>query len=110
MESWREKDKENDVFNVVSVVCTVKDLLNEITNQMKIDPIKKYIPYSLIYLNAVFAEKFSKNESSLTRFRVKTFGTNRIIINKKAIKKLGFKPKYNLKEIVEDMVSWYNNS
>ena len=105
-----EKDKENDVFNTVSVICTVKELLNEITNQMEIEPIKKHAPYFLTYLNAIFDETLSKNEPSLTRFRVKSFGTNRIISNKKAIKKLGFKPKYNLYEIVKDMVSWYKKS
>ncbi len=102
-----EKDVENDVFNVVSVVCSVKELLNEITNQMGIEPVKKHVPYLLTYLNAFFVEHVSKNEPSLTRFRVKSFGTNRIISNKKAIKKLGFKPIYNLREIVGDMVSWY---
>jgi len=105
-----EKDKENDVFNTVSVICTVKELLNEITNQMEIEPIKKHTPYFLTYLNAIFDETLSKNEPSLTRFRVKSFGTNRIISNKKAIKKLGFIPKYNLYEIVKDMVSWYKKS
>jgi len=105
-----EKDKENDVFNALSVICTIKELLNEITNQMGIEPIKKHVPYILTYLNAFFAESILKNEPSLTRFRVKSFGTNRIISNKKAIKKLGFKPEYNLYEIVNDMVSWYKKS
>ena len=105
-----EKDREKDVFNAVSIICKINELLDEITNQLKIEHIKKHVPYFLAYLSAVFAEKFSKNESSLTRFRVKTFGTNRLISNKKAMKKLGFKPNYNLKEIVEDMVSWYNKT
>jgi len=105
-----EKDKENDIFNVVSVICTVNEFLNEISKQLKIEPIEKHVPYFLTYLYAVFAEKFPKNESSLTRFRVKTFGTNRIISNKKAVKKLGFKPSFGLKEIIEDMVFWYNKN
>ena len=105
-----EKDEENDVFNAIGVICTVKDLLNEITNQMEIESIKKHVPYFLAYLNAFFGETFSKNEPSLTRYRVKSFGTNRIVSNKKAIKTLGFKPKYNLYEIVKDMVSWYKKS
>ncbi|MCJ7570768.1 MAG: hypothetical protein MUO82_02670 [Candidatus Thermoplasmatota archaeon] len=102
-----EKGEENDIFNAISVICTVKELLNEITNHMEIEPIKKHVPYFLAYLTAFFDETLSKNEPSLTRYRVKSFGTNRIISNKKAIKKLGFKPKYNLYEIVKDMVSWY---
>ena len=102
-----EKDKENNVFNVISFTCTVKELINEITNQMGIEPIKKHVPYILAYLNAFFDETFSKNEPTLTRFRVKSFGTNRIISNRKAIDKLGFKPVYNLYDMVKDMVTWY---
>ncbi len=97
---------ENDVFNAVSFVCTVKELIDKITNLMEIEPVSKHIPYFAAYLNAFFNEILTK-EPSLTRFRVRSFGTNRIIGNKKAIKKLGFKPKYNLDELAKDMVSWY---
>jgi nucleoside-diphosphate-sugar epimerase len=100
-----EKDKKGDIFNAVSLICTVKDLLNEITNQLNINPVKKHIPYMLAYLNAIFSETFSKKETALTRFRVKTFGTTRIVSNKKAIEKLGFNPKYDLSSMVKDMVS-----
>jgi nucleoside-diphosphate-sugar epimerase len=95
---------ENDVFNAVSFVCTVKELIDKITNLMEIEPISKYIPYFVAYLNA-FVNEILTREPSLTRFRVRSFGTNRIIGNKKAIKKLGFKPKYNLNELAEDIVS-----
>lgn len=100
-----EKDKKGDIFNAVSLICTVKDLLNEITNQLNINPVKKHIPYMLAYLNAIFSETFSKKETALTRFRVKTFGTTRIVSNKKAIEILGFNPKYDLSSMVKDMVS-----
>lgn len=100
-----EKDKKGDIFNAVSLICTVKDLLNEITNQLNINPVKKHIPYMLAYLNAIFSETFSKKETALTRFRVKTFGTTRIVSNKKAIEKLDFNPKYDLSSMVKDMVS-----
>lgn len=100
-----EKDKKGDIFNAVSLICTVKDLLNEITNQLNINPIKKYVPYILAYLNAIFSETFSKKETALTRFRVKTFGTTRIVSNKKAIEELGFNPKYDLSSMVKDIIS-----
>jgi nucleoside-diphosphate-sugar epimerase len=102
-----EKDRKNNIFNVVSVTCTINELLNEITNQLNIKPIHKHIPYFLAYLNAVFLEIFSKNEPSITRFRIKSFGTNRIISNEKAKRELGFKPDYNLYEIVKDMIACY---
>lgn len=100
-----EKDKKGETFNAVSLICTVKELLNEITNQLNINPIKKHVPYTLAYLNAIFSENFLKKETALTRFRVKTFGTTRIVSNKKAIEKLGFNPKYNLTSMVKDMIS-----
>lgn len=102
-----EKDKENNVFNSVSFTCTVKELINEITNLMEIEVLNKNIPFFIAYLNAFFNEVFIKNNPAMTRYRVKLFGTNRIISNKKAIQKLGFKPKYNLYDLVYDMVSWY---
>ena len=43
-----EKDNENDVFDAGSVVCSVKELLNEITNQMEIEPIKNAFHISLL--------------------------------------------------------------
>ena len=100
-----EKDEKGDIFNAVSFVCTAKDLLNEITDQLKIKRIEKHVPFALAYLNAIFSETFSKKENALTRFRVKTFGTTRIVSNKKAIEKLGFKPNYNLSSMVKDMIS-----
>jgi len=99
-----EKDEKGDIFNAVSIVCTAKDLLDEITNQLNIEHIKKHVPYTLAYLNAIFSETFSKKETALTRFRVKTFGTTRIVSNKKAKEKLGFKPNYDLSSMVKDMI------
>jgi len=48
-------------------------------------------------------------EPSLTKFRVKSFGTTRRISCEKAKKELGFKAMYDLKATVEDMVRWYKN-
>ncbi len=105
-----EKDKEGDVFNVVSFICSIKDFINQIADEMNVERPTKHVPYFVAYLNAFFVEKIVKNDPSITRFRVKSLGTTRKISNEKAMKKLGFKPRYNLSSMVEDMVSWYKTS
>ncbi|HDN96075.1 MAG TPA: NAD-dependent epimerase/dehydratase family protein [Thermoplasmatales archaeon] len=103
-----EKDEKGDVFNVVSFHCKIKELYEKIADKMGVDKPKKHVPYFMAYLIATFSEIFSK-EPSLTRFRVKSFGTNRIISWEKARKKLGYKPDYDLKKTVKDMVEWYKS-
>lgn len=104
-----EKDEEGEVFNVASFHCRTKELFEEIAREMDIELKLKHIPYSIAYLISIFSEKFSKNELSLTRYRVKSFGRNRMISFEKAEKKLGYFPEYDLKRTVEEMVSWYKS-
>ena len=103
-----EKDEKGDVFNVVSFHCKVKELYEKMADELGVDKPKKHVPYLMAYLTAVFSEIFSK-EPSLTRFRVKSFGTNRIIGWKKAKEKLGYEPDYDLNKTVKDMVEWYKS-
>jgi nucleoside-diphosphate-sugar epimerase len=102
-----ENDKKEDIFNVVSFICKIEELFNEIANQMKVNPPTKNISYSLAYIYALFSEIFAKNEPSLTRFRVKSLGTTRRVSCYKAKKELGYESKFNLQLTVKDMVSWY---
>ncbi|HEC82810.1 MAG TPA: SDR family NAD(P)-dependent oxidoreductase [Thermoplasmatales archaeon] len=102
-----EKDRKGEVFNVVSFHCRIKELIEEIGRELNIELKEKHIPYSIAYLISIFSEKFSKNEFSLTRFRVKSFGRNRIISFEKAKKKLGYTPEYDLKKTIKEMVKWY---
>lgn len=104
-----EKDERGEVFNVASFHCKIKELFEEIARKMNIELKLKHIPYSVAYLISIFSENFSKNELSLTRYRVKSFGRNRIISFEKAEKKLGYSPEYNLKRTVEEMVEWYKS-
>jgi len=59
------------------------------------------------YTAAFFSEMFSRNEPSLTRFRVKSLGTTRSISCEKAVRELGYEPEFDMPATVEDMVSWY---
>ena len=98
-----EKDTKGDTYNVVSFTCTIQDLLQKITQKLSIPEPTKHVPYALAYLTAVFSEYFSK-DPRLTRFRLKTLATSRVISCEKAKKDLGFKPGYNLERTVEDII------
>ena len=96
-------------YNVVSFVCTVKELFDEIAKQLGVESPKKHISYNLAYCVAFFKEIFATRDPSLTRFRVKSLGTTRKISCEKAKKELGYKTKFDLQSTVEDMVSWYKH-
>ena len=102
-----ENDGKHDTFNVVSFICTIKKLFDEIANQLGVDPPKKHVSYIIAYCVAFFAELFAINEPYLTRFRVNSFGTTRKISCERAKKEIGYEPKYGLQSTVKDMVSWY---
>jgi len=99
-----EHDKIGETFNVVSFHCRIKDLFNEISKQLKVRAPAKKMPYFLAYLPAYVNEKININGPSLTRFRLKSLGTSRIISCDKAIKKLKYKPKFNLEKTVRDII------
>ena len=105
-----ENDKKEDVFNVVSFVCKIKELFNEIAVQLDVGLPNKNVSYSLAYVAAFFSETFATKEPSLTRFRVKSLGTTRKVNCDKAKKELGYEPKFDLQSTVKDMVSWYRKS
>jgi dihydroflavonol-4-reductase len=100
-----EKDKIGDVFNVVSFYCKIKDLFKELSNELNVNLPNKKIPYLIAYVAAFLNEKINLNEPSITRFRVKSLGTTRFIDFNKAKKLIGYKPKYDLKMTVKDMVN-----
>jgi nucleoside-diphosphate-sugar epimerase len=105
-----EKDGKGDTYNVVSFICTIKELFEEISTRLHVDPPQRHIPYLLAYNVAFFTELFAQKDPSLTRFRVKSLGTTRRISCEKASSTLGYKPQYDLKSTVEDMVSWYEKT
>lgn len=105
-----ENDKREDTFNVVSFICKIKELFNEIAVQLDVGLPNKNVSYSLAYVAAFFSEIFATKEPSLTRFRVKSLGTTRRVSCDKAKKELGYEPKFNLQSTASDMVSWYRKS
>lgn len=102
-----ENDTNDSIFNVVSFICTIKQLFEEIAYQLGIEPPRKHIQYNHAYVAAFFSELFSIKQPSITRFRVRSFGTTRKISCKRAKEELGYIPKYDLQTTVEDIVSMF---
>jgi len=94
-------------YNVVSFISPVRDIFEEIARKLGVKPPEKHVSYAIAYAVAFFSEMFSRKEPSLTRFRVKSFGTSRRISCEKAKKELGYEPEFDLKMTVGDMISWY---
>lgn len=104
-----EKDRKGSTYNVVSFISPVEEIFEEIAHKLGVEPPKKHVPYHMAYTVAFFSELFSRKEPSLTRFRIKSFGTTRRISYEKAKKELGYEPEFDLKMTVKDMVSWYKS-
>lgn len=105
-----ERGKPNEVYNAVSFACSIKDLFEEASKALEVEPPERHVPYIFAYVAAIMSELFAgnKKEPSLTRFRAKSFGTFRDVSYTKAKKTLNYKPHNNLATTVKDMVSWYN--
>jgi len=104
-----EKDRKGSIYNVVSFISPVEEIFEEIAHKLGVKPPEKHVPYSIAYTVAFLSEIFSRKEPSLTRFRVKSFGTSRRISYEKARRELRYEPEFNLEMTVKDMVSWYQS-
>lgn len=102
-----ERGSDGGKYNVVSFICTIRELFGEIAARLGVEAPGRHVPYPIAYAIAFFSELFSKNEPSLTRFRVKSLGTTRSISCEKAEKELGYEPEFDMPSTVDDMVSWY---
>lgn len=101
-----------EVYNAVSFACTVQRLFEELADRLGVQPPQRHLPYPLAYAAAVLAEwmaRLRSDEPTLTRFRVMQFGTSRDIRSDKAMRELGFTPKWDLAAMADDLVSWYHD-
>lgn len=101
-----ERDERGEVYNVVSFVCTIRELFEEVASQLGAEKPGRHVPYPVAYVAALLSEMFSRNPS-LTRFRVVSMGTTRTISAERASRELGYVPQFDLKKTVDDMVTWY---
>ena len=98
-----------NAYNITSFDCRFKELLEAIADE--VGAVKKFrnFPYSLSLVLGSLMEglyrAFNRNNAPLlTSFRVKLFGTTYLIDSSKAERDLGYKPKWNLKSTVKDIV------
>ncbi|RLF34203.1 MAG: hypothetical protein DRN07_00545 [Thermoplasmata archaeon] len=101
-----ERDERGEVYNVVSFVCTIRELFEEAAAQLGVEKPKRHVPYRVAYAMALLSETFFRNPP-LTRFRIVSMGTTRTISAEKASRELGYAPRFDLQKTVEDMVMWY---
>jgi len=101
-----ENDTKGEAFNVVSFICQINEFMEAISEKTGIDPPTKHVPFSIAYAVAWLTETFKKNPT-LTRFRVKSLGTTRIISAEKAKQSIGYSPTYDFSSTVEEIVEWY---
>ena len=101
-----EKDKKGEAFNIASFSCRIKEMVEKIASKLGVK-VEKHVSYHAAYFYAMLSEFFGSikgREPAITRFRVKSLATNRIISFEKAKKKLGYKPSYNLEKLIDDML------
>ncbi len=98
-------------YNVVSFICTFRDLLIELARELGVNTKFRTIPYHLaLFIGKIsvgFARLLRREQApAITDFVVKIFGTNYIINADRAREELGFEPKWDLQSTAKDMVKW----
>ena len=100
------------IYNLKSFEITVRELYDQIATLMEmIDPPKTY-PYRLAYLVGFMGEILGilrKKPSTLNRYRVLKFSTNRLYNDDKIRSELGFIPQKGVQETITNTVQWLQN-
>jgi len=104
-----ERDNRGEIFNVVSFTVKIREFIEKLAERLEIEKPEKRVPFWIAYIIATLHEFISSNPK-ITRFRVKTLASNRIISCEKARRVLGYKPTFDLEKTIEDMIRWYNQS
>ncbi|MHA2080330.1 MAG: NAD-dependent epimerase/dehydratase family protein [Candidatus Thorarchaeota archaeon] len=102
---------EGNAFNVTSFICTFRELLEAIADEVGASKDFTNIPYTpSVAMGAAAAGLYrafhKKNSPLITPFRVKLFGSTYIIDNTKARENLGYEPSWNLQTTVQEIVQW----
>ncbi len=100
------------IYNLKSFEITVRELYDQIATLMEItDPPKTY-PYRLAYLVGFLGEIFGKvrrKPSTLNRYRVLKFSTDRLYNDDKIHSAFDFVPKKGAQETITNTVLWLQN-
>ncbi len=97
-----------EIFHLASFQPSIKELVNQTTNELGLKPVKKRVPYFLAYFLGLIGDilPFHTNYS---RFSVKVFASHTELDLTKCREKLGWEPLYGIKNTIRDSVEWYNN-
>ncbi len=99
-----------EAYNAVSLHTTPQQLFESFCAHYNLSPPQKHVPYTIAYLAALLQEKLTK-QPTLTRFQVKSLGTNRVISYQKASKHLNYTPHYDtLQKLTDDIKENYQHT
>ncbi|MHA2246416.1 MAG: NAD-dependent epimerase/dehydratase family protein [Candidatus Hodarchaeales archaeon] len=100
------------IYNVKSFEITVKELYDQIAAKLKVANPPKTYPYSLAYLAGVIGEilgKIKRKPSTLNRYRVIKFSSDRLFDDSRIRSDLGYQPKASAEETIIKTVEWLQN-
>jgi nucleoside-diphosphate-sugar epimerase len=102
-----------EAFNVVNPEpVTQIDFFNTLAALVGASPVRRCVPYRLVYAAGLAAEiiahvRKSERPPMITRYRVSLFGHPRIYSTDKIQSKLGWEPKISFREGIQQAVRWY---
>ncbi|MHA1967510.1 MAG: NAD-dependent epimerase/dehydratase family protein [Candidatus Hodarchaeales archaeon] len=102
----------NQKYNLKSFELTVKGLYDQITALLDITDPPKIYPYRLAYFLGLIGEilgKIRRKPSTLNRYRVLKFSTDRLYNDDKIRSELGFVPQKGAQETIKNTVQWLQN-
>jgi nucleoside-diphosphate-sugar epimerase len=88
-------------FHISGPTITLRDFINELSQEMKITPKIKTYPYYPMLIISLFYEAYGKifnKEPYIFRKRIRYMGRTRNVNISKSVNELGFKPKIALKD------------
>ena len=99
-----------EAYNAVSLHTTPQQLFESLCSHYNLKFPQKHVPYAFAYLAALAQETLTKHPT-LTRFQVKSLGTNRKLSYQKANKQLNYTPHYDsLQKLTEDIKENYQQT
>lgn len=97
------------IYNIKSFEISVRELYYQIASLLNITEPPKTYPYRLAYFVGFIGEllgKIKRKPSTLNRYRVLKFSTDRLYNDEKIRTELGFLPKRTAEETIKKTVEW----
>ncbi len=97
------------IYNFYSFIVTVKELYEHVDHILEHNIPPKTYPYFLAYLVGLFGEiksKIFKRKSTLNRYRVLKFATDRLYDDSRIRSELGYRPEYGAEQTITNTIRW----